>query len=405
MQKQQVGSIMNNGKSLQYFTPLIPGVLGLIALLSLAGGSGITWLTGIALVVIGTGASFWLMTSIRPLVDEVQVYRLEKEEREQRIISLERQLKETEDLSIAITPIWQRHIETSRSHANESIQSLSERFSSLVVELQQVTATTHIDKQGDEMMGSIETDKQYLREHFNKLKELLQASDAMFEQINRLKAFTSDLDSMALDVAKIAEQTNMLALNAAIEAARAGESGRGFAVVADEVRTLSTQSGETGARITEKITAVNQTMEEFFKTASNTSEMESKTIREGEDVIERVITHLEERTAALESDGERLLHVSADIQREVEQVLVDLQFQDRVSQILEQASDSINEIGGLVERRRSERESGQELEELNVDELLSHMKTNYTTIEQHHAHEPGEATEEAAADSGEVTFF
>jgi methyl-accepting chemotaxis protein len=78
---------------------------------------------------------------------------------------------------------------------------------------------------------------------------------------------TSSLDSLAADVRKIADQTNLLALNAAIEAARAGESGRGFAVVADEVRSLSTQSNQTGARITERIASLNNQTIEFQKLA------------------------------------------------------------------------------------------------------------------------------------------
>jgi methyl-accepting chemotaxis protein len=396
---------MNDNRWLQYFSPLIIGALALISLLSLADGGGIVWFVGLALLAAGAGAAIWLRATTQPLLAKLHNCELEQEEREQVLAKVEHQLNETEELSARITPIWQRHIETSRSHANDSIQSLSERFSTLVVELQQVTSTTHLGNQGDELVGSLDTDKHHLRQHFNKLKELMETSEEMFEQIKLLKVFTGDLSSMAQDVAKIAEQTNMLALNAAIEAARAGETGRGFAVVADEVRNLSTQSGETGARITQKVTAVNKAMNKFFQTASDTSKMEEETLREGEDVINRVINHLEERTASLESDGARLLQVSGDIQQEVEQVLIDLQFQDRVNQIMEQVAHSIGEFEILVERRGKEREDGQELDTLNIDELLSHMKTGYTTLEQHRAHEPDSEVEESATDSGEVTFF
>ncbi|MGL5502209.1 MAG: methyl-accepting chemotaxis protein, partial [Aeromonas veronii] len=51
----------------------------------------------------------------------------------------------------------------------------------------------------------------------------------MLGEIKSLTTYTIELNTMAMDVAKIASQTNLLALNAAIEAARAGEAGRGFA--------------------------------------------------------------------------------------------------------------------------------------------------------------------------------
>jgi len=64
----------------------------------------------------------------------------------------------------------------------------------------------------------------------------------------------------------------------AIEAARAGEAGRGFAVVADAVRKLSTQSGETGKRTTEKVEAVNAAIAATLNAADQTAKLDETTI-------------------------------------------------------------------------------------------------------------------------------
>ena len=70
-------------------------------------------------------------------------------------------------------------------------------------------------------------------------EEVMEQSEKMKVQIEKLVEMTRSIYEIVGGVSKIADQTNLLALNASIEAARAGEHGRGFAVVADEIRKLA----------------------------------------------------------------------------------------------------------------------------------------------------------------------
>ena len=320
---------------------------------------------------------------------------------------LNEQLHYTENLFIQLTPIWKRHIGTSRAQTAESVENLSARFSEIANDLQELMHTSRTHQGEGGMVKAIESDKQSLYSMFTDMKEILNTSNSMFSRINHLTGFVSDLDEMAMEVEKIAEQTNMLALNAAIEAARAGESGRGFAVVADEVRNLSSQSGETGEKIANKIADLIKEMNDYYKTAEENKNTESKTIGKEEQLIEQIISNLESRAATLEEDSTVLLTMNQRLAKQVEQTLVSLQFQDRVSQILEQVTNSMEQIEELISRRQEQRKTDAQPEVLDINALLSNMKVEYTTQEQHKNHTADEEAEDIqpAAAQGEVTFF
>ena len=320
---------------------------------------------------------------------------------------LNEQIHYTENLFIQLTPIWKRHIETSRTQTAESVENLSVRFSEIANDLQELMQTSRTHQGEGGMVKAIESDKKSLYSMFTDMKEILNTSNSMFSKIDHLTGFVSELDEMAMEVEKIAEQTNMLALNAAIEAARAGESGRGFAVVADEVRNLSSQSGETGEKIANKISDLIKEMNDYYKTAEENKNTESKTIGKEEHLIEQIISNLESRAATLEEDSTVLLTMNQRLANQVEQTLVSLQFQDRVSQILEQVTNSMGQIEELISRRQEQRKTDAQPEVLDINALLSNMKVEYTTQEQHKNHTTDEKAEDTqpAAAQGEVTFF
>jgi methyl-accepting chemotaxis protein len=291
------------------------------------------------------------------------------------------------------------------AHVEENVSALTERFSSLVNELQQVAETSHINSEHDEVIRIISRDKSELLGLFNEFTSITDSNQQLALKINHLNAYTSELDKMAGEVRAIADQTNLLALNAAIEAARAGESGRGFAVVADEVRTLSGQSGDTGNRITEKTAEVNKIVQELFSFSSQTSKTVSEAIGSGGEVVERVTENLSGRTEQLEEEGRKLLDLSQMLQSEIQQMLVAFQFQDRVDQILHQVTGSLDSVDAVLGQRGEQRQQGLEPTPLDIDALLQTMKSSYTTTEQHRNHEGGDASTSNDAPGGAVMFF
>ncbi|MDG9922116.1 methyl-accepting chemotaxis protein [Pseudomonas sp. GD04045] len=211
-------------------------------------------------------------------------------------------------------------------------------------------------------------------------------------EIRELGRFVAELHGMAEGVAKIASQTNLLALNAAIEAARAGESGRGFAVVADEVRKLSSMSGETGTKITEKVQVMSNAMQAMVAHAEQMTEHSRNSIQETEGIVGQVLGELGEGVASLEQRLQILQGNSRDVEQTVNGVLVDLQFQDRVSQIISHVTGDIQRLQASLHQEPVPA-SG---------EWLRVLESSYTTLEQQRVHS---GSGSASVEQSSVTFF
>jgi methyl-accepting chemotaxis protein len=192
----------------------------------------------------------------------------------------------------------------------------------------------------------------------------------------------------------IAFQTNMLALNAAIEAAHAGEAGRGFAVVAHEVRNLSNASRETGKSIAQKIALVHDSLAKIIETNEEASEREGEALRDSSSRIQSVLGRFGDMSEGLARSADNLREESAAIKDEVAESLVQLQFQDRVGQIMAQVVGSMRDL----EQRAGEPAGAN----IAVKEYLAQMARTYTTEEQRRNHQ-GESAAPVAAQA--VEFF
>lgn len=266
-----------------------------------------------------------------------------------------------------------------------------------------ITNSTEISSQS--IAPGIQDDKALLSALFNDLNQMNTAKLEHLEQLTGLVNDTKALDGLAAEVRKIAQQTNLLALNAAIEAARAGESGRGFAVVADEVRTLSAQSGQTGERITQQINELNQRMTALYQITNAATLQETQALEGGESILSRVIEHLENRTLQMRDEGVQALELGRQVKREIEQILVDFQFQDRCDQMLRQLVASIEELTELIRVQQQAREEGLPIPEGDVESLLAMMKQRYVATEQHVHHGATSDHQFKHAEKSSINFF
>jgi methyl-accepting chemotaxis protein len=202
---------------------------------------------------------------------------------------------------------------------------------------------------------------------------------------------------MSSEVESIAFQTNMLALNAAIEAAHAGTVGKGFAVVAQEVRALSEAARSTGKRISSTVGIISAALVGIGTENERVSSRDEQAVADSQEHIRTVLERFNQRTTHLSEMAWQSQRAGEAIKNEVCESLVQLQFQDRVGQILQHVVDSMRQAEELPDTA----EPGGSVQE-HVQRHLDQMARTYTTDEQRRLHR---GLESQAVAPQEVTFF
>ena len=279
----------------------------------------------------------------------------------------------------------------------------TEKFASLVSKIEAAVCASKNLVQGAGETGDADAktvfahSEQNLNQLVTALKSAQHSHDAFLAEIRELQGYTSELQSIAVEVAAIAAQTNLLALNAAIEAARAGEAGRGFAVVADEVRKLSNLSSETGKKMSGKVSVISNAISGVTQAADESARNDAESVGGSEDTIRAVLARFNGLTSRLAESADIMQKESGGVREEIEGLLVSLQFQDRVSQILTHVRANIDGLADVIAR-----DYGPGGESIDIGQWLVEMEASYTTDEQRMNHQ-GSQTNVVASHG--VTFF
>lgn len=399
---------------------LVVGVLGAAAALGFGAGSPAAWATAIVLVSAGLGAGFLTANaraaqqvgaSVETSDDDIAAAPAPEDD-----ARLGDYVELLEDTVVSVCPIWAEQLDGCRTKGDEEIAALSARFSGIVEKLEESIRISEenmgaglVDETGEEAgLQAISTE---IVANLNKVNDSLATAvrfkDEMLTEVRGLGELTDTLVGMAVSVGAIARQTDLLALNAAIEAARAGDLGRGFAVVAEEVRRLANQSGETGNTIVSQVNAINARIASVLKTAEVSAVNESELVQHADKALNETKSQYQLVTHTLNATSMLLLGIGNQTRDEINQVLVSLQFQDRVSQIIWHMEERLHALSEHVGGSREQRAVGADYLP-DIAKWMAEMEERYTTADQRHIHRrlSGEEVLRAdEADEGEVTFF
>jgi methyl-accepting chemotaxis protein len=309
-----------------------------------------------------------------------------------------------------LAPVWARQIESSRAQMEDAVTALSGRFGGIASRLDTVLGVSTSGEGasgGNDVYASSELELQAV---VQRLRAAVDSKAEMLAKVQGLHGFIDELRDMVEAIKLVTQQTNLLAINAAIEAAHAGDVGRGFATVAQEVRALSRRSSETGVSIAAKIETIRDAIVSACNAAEQTAEHDTVAMSDSQRAIEQVLVRFREFTSSLEAATELLRGESRSIKAEVYEALVQLQFQDRVSQIMQHVKANIERLPSVVGQHCAQYEAGAALPALDATELLGELERTYAMDEERALHR-GDVhvqTQQQAQTSGansDITFF
>jgi methyl-accepting chemotaxis protein len=133
-------------------------------------------------------------------------------------------------------------------------------------------------------------------------------------------------------------------------------------------------------------------MSQMVVRAEQMSTLEQGKIEQAERIVNRVLGELSGGVQQLEQRVQLLQQSSREVEQAVTQVLVQLQFQDRVSQIVGHVTDDMRRLQARL----------QEEGEIDCQGWLRQLESSYTTLEQQRVHS-GDAR--AQVEQSSVTFF
>jgi methyl-accepting chemotaxis protein len=313
--------------------------------------------------------------------------------------AVETYLSSLTEFGETVTPIWSTHVESSRRQMAEAVGDLVNTFGGIVGLLETVLTESREGMTGSQS-GVFDASRARLTEVAGSLQATLEMKQQTLRELRLLRSLNADMKTMTDEVTKIASQTHLLALNAAIEAERVGEAGRAFSVVAMEVRQLADLSRHTGERIGHKAEDVRRTLESTFALAEAEAEREEAMVADAGAQVHSVMDEMMLAVDHLRSSSENLGRTTEEIKNQIARSLVDFQFQDRISQVLEHLRDDIDLFPHVL--AESMRGGPYALKPLDSAALREALRSRYTMAEEHHVHDSGEAP---AVQETEITFF
>ncbi|MEY8211633.1 MAG: hypothetical protein RPT00_05200, partial [Gammaproteobacteria bacterium] len=142
--------------------------------------------------------------------------------------------------------------------------------------------------------------------------------------------------------------------------------------------------------------------------AEITSETDGESIQKSESYIDKVLTDIENTLNSFKEHADTLTEGNEQVQQEIYSVVTALQFQDRVSQMLEHAEHNLQDLFDVIDSQKQISLAARDPESIQVDRIMEKMELRYTMPEEllhHQASIAGEGVIYEEETTDDITFF
>ncbi|MGR9012503.1 MAG: methyl-accepting chemotaxis protein [Gammaproteobacteria bacterium] len=305
---------------------------------------------------------------------------------------------ELERLLLTISPILSQHVMVSREHTEQEIISLTSRFASMVSELQHIVESTDsaLDGQHYHLDRVIITSRDLLQPVVESLRQTHALEHDVMGGLQELSGHMVGLNSIVKEAHGLTGQISLLADNAANESSLAGEQGQGFAITANSARQLADESLQIDQRLSNKVNEIIAAVNALLIISESSMQADDSILFQAEANINQTLSHLGLTLSHYRDDIEALRNNAEQIRDEINNVLVALQFQDRVSQILSQVENNLLNLQKTIEKIQQQG-SNRDGNMIQVDEAVEHIEQNYKSVSSQSIYERDSADD--------LTFF
>lgn len=225
-------------------------------------------------------------------------------------------------------------IEMTSNTSQSIISNLIQKFSDLFTQANSA-AKAKSDDNMHSRLGDLTLDKQTSTHDIVKIMQNSGESHCQLIQYIRMVSQNfKTLGKFADNMREIMLETRVLSVNASIESSNGNQFSENFKFVSQEIRNLSMGGSDLVTEVTKLITNVSESMFQTEKELIQSIESNISLERDAQELMNKIFDDVNQEINSLSKSSQQCANEYIQIEKAIDEILINFQFQDRLSQEL-----------------------------------------------------------------------